>query len=882
MPAGPVAVRDFLLGLEFSHYRIVERIGSGGMGVVYRGYDTRLEREVAVKVLKPGTLADEHSRKRFRNEAQALSKLNHPNVATVHDFETHHGQDFLVMEFIQGATLTDKLAQGPLSEQEIQFLGGQLCEGLAAAHARGVVHRDLKPSNLRLTPDNRLKILDFGLAKLRQPAPDAASGTTLHSDTFAGTLPYMAPEQLSGDQIDARTDIYATGLILYEMATGQRPYAELHSSKLIGAILRQSPIPPSLLNPRVSPGLERVIGRCMEKAAENRYQSAREVANDLRQCDKPLTLGSTTVTAMPEQPRVRPAGQNKRWLILATVLVALLALVLVLRLVFPSWVSSRLAMAEIPHAKQLAVLPFAATGGDAQLAAFGAGLTETLTAKLTQLTRDPLLQVVPAPEVRDKRVTSVEAARQEFGVNLVLLGSLHKSGNQVRINCVLVDPGTRRQLRANVLTVADGDSFTAEDAVVSGAIEMLGMDASLKQTAGLEQRGTQLAGAYDYYLQGKGYLQNYDREENLDSAIQVFQRALTLDKNYALAYAGLGEAFWQKYRAQKKPQWLQQSREACRTANQLNDRLPAAHACLGVLYVGTGNYQDAAKEFEQVLQIEPTNDAAYKGLANAYEHLGKLQEAESAFKQAITLRPHYWATYNWLGAFYYRQARFTEATQMFRQVVALAPDNSRGYYNLSGALLEEARYEEAAQAGEHSIAIKPSDYGYINLGTAHFFLKRYDEAARAFEQATHYAPNDALAWLDLGDGYYFGTGRRKDSRAAYEKCAAVATQDLRVNPHNASAYGDLAYCQAMLGRKGESSKTLKSGLHWAPDDPSLLFQAALVHNQFGEHEETLRWLARARAAGFTPAKIRDCPNFEALHSQSKFQELLRDDISRND
>jgi serine/threonine protein kinase len=278
MPPGPVPVRDSLIGLEFSHYRILERIGSGGMGVVYRVEDAHLEREVAIKVLKPGTITDEHSRKRFRNEAHALSKLNHPNVATVRDFETFDGQDFLIMEFIQGTSLADKLAQGPLEEDEIRLLAGQLCEGLSAAHAHGVVHRDLKPSNLRLRPDNRMKILDFG------------------SRSCGRRRPMRPAEQLSGEQIDPRTDIYATGLILYEMATGQRPYAELHSSKLIGAILRQPPIPPSMLNPKVSPELERVIGRCMEKAAENRYQSARELAGELRQCGKGMHMDSTTIT----------------------------------------------------------------------------------------------------------------------------------------------------------------------------------------------------------------------------------------------------------------------------------------------------------------------------------------------------------------------------------------------------------------------------------------------------------------------------------------------------------------------------------------------------------------------------------------------------------
>lgn len=868
------AVQDCLIGLEFGHYRILERVGSGGMGVVYRGYDAHLEREVAIKVLNPGTIADDLSRKRFRNEAHALSKLNHPNIATVHDFDTQEGRDFLVMEYIDGANLTDKLALGPLPEEEVFRLGTHLCEGLAAAHAHGVIHRDLKPGNLRLTIDGRLKILDFGLAKLRQPMlQERGAVTTLCTEEFAGTLPYMAPEQLTGEEIGVRTDIYAVGLILYEMLTGQRPYAELRSGKLFDAILHQPPIPPSMLNPRVSRELERIVGKCLEKDPENRYRSAHELGRELLQLG--TGSGSATAADIGATALFSSRGRGKKWMALGTSLAVLLGIGISLRSALPTWLPGRFGSPPLPHVKQLVVLPFTVTDGDAETAAFGAGLTETLTAKLTQLTRDPLLQVVPAPEMRAKRIASADEARKEFGANLALEGSLHKSGNQIRINSALVDTRTRRQIRADSLTLAAGDAFRAEDAVVSGALEMLGMDAHLSQRSGVESYGTQVAKAYDYYLQGRGYLQNYDRPENLDSAIEVFQRALTLDKNYALAYAGIGEAYWQKYQVNKQSKLLTSSQESCQRAYRLDAQLPAAHSCLGTMFLGTGNYAEAAKEFLLVLQNEPTNDGASKGLASAYEHLGKLQEAESTFKGAIALRPHYWATYNWLGVFYYHQARFHDASEMFRQAVALAPDSIRGYYNLAASSMDEARYDDAIRAAQRSIAIQPSAYGYTNLGSAFFFLKRYEEAIRAFEQAIRYSENDPLLWLNLGDGYYWAPGRRKDSAAAYQKCAALTKQELKVNPKDSFLYGELAICQAMLEQKEAAIEALNQGFQLASGDPFLMFQAALIHNQFGEREETLRWLAKCRAAGYSQVKIRDYPNFEALRSEPRFQELLR-------
>ena len=527
---------DSLIGLELSHYRLIEKIGSGGMGVVYRALDAHFDREVAIKVLSPGTITDESARKHLRKEALALSKLNHPNIATVYDLDMQKGVDFLVMEYIPGITLSEKLPAGALPEKEVLRLGIQLSDGLAAAHEHGVVHRDLKPGNLRLTSDWRLKILDFGLAKLRQPvAETTATESSLQTHSISGTLPYMAPEQLAGEEVDARTDIHGAGFVLYEMATGQRPFAEVQSGQLIGALMRKAPIPPTTLNPKVSTELERIIGKCVEKDPENRYQSAKELAIDLRH----LQLSTQSPTALPPYTVRRPAlsAKGKRLALVASLLLLLLVGLGLWHFLHDSSNSASIS-ASLPRDKQLAVLPFTVSDGDPAKVAFGAGLTETLAAKLTQLTRDPLLQVVPAPEVLRNHVDSVDAARKEFGVNLVLEGSLHTSGRQMRINFILVEARTRRQLRANSLTVADDDAFHVEDAVVSAAFEMLGMDTRLAERAEQEPHRTQVAGAYDYYLQGVGYLQNYDRRENVDNAIQVFQRSLGLDKNYALAHAG--------------------------------------------------------------------------------------------------------------------------------------------------------------------------------------------------------------------------------------------------------------------------------------------------------------------------------------------------------
>ncbi|HKC72140.1 MAG TPA: serine/threonine-protein kinase, partial [Terriglobales bacterium] len=314
------------IGQVLGHYRIVEQIGAGGMGIVFRAHDLQLDRDVAIKVLPAGTISDSSARARFHKEALALGRLNHPNIATVHEFGSQDGVDYLVTEYIAGVTLNTKLLAGPLTEHEAMTLAGQLAQALEAAHEQGVVHRDLKPGNLRLTTKGQLKVLDFGLAKLARAMDTSLATETLgQNPILSGTLPYMSPEQVRGDTVDERSDIWAAGVVMYEMATGQRPFPERHPPKLIDDILRQPPKPPTLINPGLPPGLEAIVLKALDKDPERRYQTAREMRVDLNRL-MPSASGTSYISAgtRPVVPRV-----NRRWGFLVVALPIVIGLALV-------------------------------------------------------------------------------------------------------------------------------------------------------------------------------------------------------------------------------------------------------------------------------------------------------------------------------------------------------------------------------------------------------------------------------------------------------------------------------------------------------------------------------------------------------------------------
>ena len=855
------------IGQVLGHYRVLDQIGAGGMGIVYRAHDLQLDRNVALKFLPPGTLKDVSARSRFRKEALALARLNHPNVAIVYEFATQEGVDFLVTEYIPGLPLDTKLSAGPLSQPEALDLGLQLAQGLEAAHEQGIVHRDLKPGNLRITPKGQLKILDFGLAKLSEKATAAGLTETLtREQSFSGTLPYMSPEQVRGQAVDGRSDIWSAGAVLYEMLTGQRPFPEKHPPQLVDDILHQPVRTPSSLNAQITPAMESIILKALDKDPELRYQSARELRVDLSRL-LPSATGSSS--GMVLAPRPVPARQMKH---VIAAIVGVAVLVVVGRLL---WLRSS-APPGLHRPRILAVLPFRALSGDDATSALGTGMTETLTARLAQASDRNSLQLVSTGEVEAQGIKSAEQARKEFGADLVLQGSLQQAGSQLRINCSLVDAITHRQLGARSITAPVGDIFELEDRVVNEALTILSGEMALTQHTNLQTRPDTKPEAYQHYLRGLGYLQEYHKPENIQGAIGEFDFALKIDLNYARAYAGMGEAYWLGFRESNNTNdWIGKAAENCRKALALTPDIAEGHSCLGNVFNSQGKYRDAVDEFKKAVALDRSGDEPLRGVADAYEKLGDIASAESAYQQAIALRPQYWGGYNALGAFYFRQSRYPDAVRTIRRVIELAPENFQGYFNLGGVLLAQGQYSEAIAVLQRSIQIRPTLEAYSNLGGAYFALRKFADAAQMYQQGLSLDDRDSVIWGNLGDALYWTPGRRADAGSAYRNAISRATAKLQVNPRDGNLLALRATYHAMVGDRPVASSDLQRALELAPADADVRFRAALVHNHFGELEETLSALEKAVAAGYPPSAIRDTPDFDALRDNPRIQAMLK-------
>ncbi|RMH81634.1 MAG: tetratricopeptide repeat protein, partial [Calditrichaeota bacterium] len=509
--------------------------------------------------------------------------------------------------------------------------------------------------------------------------------------------------------------------------------------------------------------------------------------------------------------------------------------------------------------------PFSNVGGDSTRQAFCDGLVETLTSKLTQLEQfHGSLWVVPASEVFRNRILSPSEARQAFGANLVITGSLQRLGETFRLTLNLVEPENLRQLNSAVVDVQASNLSTLQDDAVTNVLQMLNLELNPQSRRVIQAGISPVPDAYNFYLQGLGYLQRYENVTNLEAATTLFELAIQQDSTYALAYAGLGEAFWRRYKATRENRWVARAMEASRQAQRLDPRLPEVNISLGMILAGTGRYREAIASFQQALDVDPTNAAAYRGLARAHEALGDVNRAEVIYHRAIQFKPDYWGGYNDLGVFYFRHGWYEKAIHQFRRVVELTPDNPRGYSNLGGVYYQLKRWTEARQMFERSLALKKTYRVCSNLATLHYIEGKYARAARMYEMALELNRNDYRVWANLASAYQWSGEGMEKVQQTYRTAIQLAEREKKINPQDVDVVSHLASYYAMIHEDTKALAAIAEALSLAPNDIRVMYRVAGAYEQMGAREQALKWLIKALEQGYSYAEVRHQPELQQL------------------
>ncbi len=653
-----------MIGQRLGHYRIVEKIGEGGMGVVYRAHDERLDRDIAIKVLSSGLLADEAARKRFCREAQTLAKLNHPHIATVHDFDTQEGVDFLVTEYVPGETLADKLKGGSLPEKEVLRLGQQIAEALAEAHEHNIVHRDLKPQNVKLTPKDQVKILDFGIARLLRPASGVATETFTETQPLAGTLPYMAPEQLRGEGVYARTDIWAAGVVLYEMATVRRAFAEESAPRLIDAILHQPPAPPSRFQPRLSAELERIILKCLEKDPDSRYQSAKELVVDLRRLAAGAGISPSRVSTV-SRPRPKRRARRKR-------------------------------------IQSLVVLPLTNLSRDPEQEYFADGMTEALISDLAKLRA---LRIISRTSAMRYKATdkSLPEIAEELNVDAVVEGSVLRVGQRVRITAQLIHATTDTHLWAERYERDLQDVLLLQSEVARAIAREIQLAVTPEETRRLASARRVNPEAHEAYLRGRFHWYKLTRRD-LDTAMGYFQLALEKDPKYALAYAGIAYVWLSRGETGvvAPHEAFPKAKVAALEAIELDDTLADVHEMLGnIRRAYEWNWGGAESELQRAIELNPNSAEARLFYADFLISVGRLEEWGAEIERALELDPLNFFIQCFYGWHLVYLRRYDEAILQLRKVLSREANFPAAHLGLWGAFWQKQMYAEAlAEAQE--------------------------------------------------------------------------------------------------------------------------------------------------------------------------------------
>lgn len=831
---------------SYLHYNTIEKLGEGGMGIVYLAKDTKLNRNVALKFLPRHISLDERERRRFYQEAQSAALLNHRNIAQVYAIEEVENELFIAMEYVKGKELRTLIEEGTLTPEEKISIAAQIIEGLKAAHEKDVIHRDIKSRNIMVDQGGQVKIMDFGLARWQGSDHITKAGTTL------GTTAYMAPEQFLGGEMDKRSDIWSCGVVLYELFSGRLPFEGLYEPAIIYSITEEEPPALSEIGEGIPKEVERGIARCLSKDPDQRYQDLEEAAIELkgRSSSKIDSFNNRNFLKKLVQP-----GSITKY-------IGGIVLTLLICAVFVFSFGSEWFGNGLPGKKYLAVLPVENIGGSSELQAICDGLGETFSYKLSEIEKyENAYWVAPASEMRKEQINSVSRAHKLFGVNLAILSSMQQMGDSTRLSIELVDAKNVRRLGSSRIVVPSGDLASLEQKGIKAVLAMLQIGLEGKPTINESPTDPE---AYTYYLKGLANLQHYASEDSLNRAIHFFEESVGLDSTFALGYAGLGKSYWKKYDVTDKVSFVPKAEAALQKALALNSNLAPVQLLLGMLKAGTGAYEEALYHYHRALEIDPKYSAAYNGLAGVYDEQGDMERAEQIYLRAIELKPAYWEGYRNLASHYFNKGDYSSAITYFRNVVELTPENSTAYSNLGAAYHYQGNIQEARASYIHSLALEKNPVAASNLGSIYYWEGKYKEAAAMYKIATEANENRYAFWGNLAAAYDQG-GEPEKARNSYLTALDKAFIQLRVNPNDSRILADIGGYYSDVADSSNAVKYIEKALKINPNSKVVREGAVTVYEQLGMREKALQWIDESMIS-----TIEIEPDFELLIKDPRY------------